>query len=55
VATLNFLADGGDNFATFKQGTNRAFGGLDIDAFVNYLKANDPYTSTPTTRVTQVP
>ena len=55
VATLNFLADGGDGFATFKQGTNRLVGGLDIDAFVNYLKANNPYTATATTRVSQVP
>ena len=54
VATLNFLADGGDNFTTFKQGTNRLVGGLDIDAFVNYLKANNPYTATATDRVNAV-
>ena len=48
VAANNFLADGGDGFATFKQGTNRLIGGLDIDSLRLYLQANDPYT-VPTT------
>jgi 5'-nucleotidase len=55
VAATVFLADGGDNFATFKQGTNKLVGGLDIDALVNYLKANDPTAPTATDRVSQQP
>jgi 5'-nucleotidase len=48
VAANNFLADGGDGFTTFKAGTNRLIGGLDIDSLRLYLQANDPYT-VPTT------
>ncbi len=48
VVANNFLADGGDSFVTFKQGTNRLIGGLDIDSLRLYLLANDPYT-VPTT------
>lgn len=55
VVTNNFLSDGGDNFATFKLGTNKLIGGLDIDSLRSYLQANNPYTATPTTRVTRVP
>ena len=36
-STNNFLSDGGDNFPAFKNGTNKYIGGLDIDAFANYL------------------
>jgi 5'-nucleotidase len=55
VAVTVFLADGGDNFTTFKSGTNKLVGGLDIDALVNYLKANDPTAPTATDRVSQQP
>ena len=41
-------SDGGDGFATFKQGTNRLIGGLDIDSLRLFLQAHDPYT-VPTT------
>jgi 5'-nucleotidase len=44
IVTNNFLADGGDNFPAFRNGTGRYFGGLDIDAFANYLTAHSPYT-----------
>ena len=56
VAANNFLADGGDGFTTFKQGTNRLIGGLDIDSLRLYLQAIDPFP-VPTTldRVTTVP
>ena len=37
IVTNNFLSDGGDNFPAFTKGTNKYFGGLDIDAFANYL------------------
>lgn len=52
IVTNNFLADGGDGFPVFRDAQNKFFGGLDIDAFANYLTAHDPYTPGPTTRIT---
>lgn len=54
VVANNFLSDGGDNFATFKAGTNKVVGGLDIDSLRTYLQANDPVSPTPTDRIKQV-
>jgi 5'-nucleotidase len=51
IVTNNFLADGGDGFPAFTTATNKFFGGLDIDAFANYLTAHDPYTPVPTNRI----
>jgi 5'-nucleotidase len=51
VVVNNFLSDGGDNFATFKSGTNKLVGGLDIDSLRLYLGANDPIAPTPTDRI----
>lgn len=42
VATLNFLADGGDSFTAFKAGTNRLGGPEDLANLVAYLDANTP-------------
>ncbi len=53
IVTNNFLADGGDGFPAFTQGTGKYFGGLDIDAFANYLEANSPYSPAPLTRITK--
>jgi 5'-nucleotidase len=55
VECNSFLSDGGDNFTVFASGTNKYFGGLDIDALANYLTANDPYVPTPTDRIDAVP
>jgi 5'-nucleotidase len=55
VAANSFLSDGGDNFAAFKTGTNKYFGGLDIDALAAYLTANSPYTPVATDRINVVP
>jgi 5'-nucleotidase len=55
VTVNSFLADGGDNFAVLKLGTNRLGGEVDTDAFERYLKANSPYAPTPLNRITQVP
>ncbi|WP_374928832.1 bifunctional metallophosphatase/5'-nucleotidase [Kytococcus sedentarius] len=44
IVTNNFLAGGGDGFATLAEGGNVYFGGLDIDAFRGYLQDNSPYT-----------
>jgi len=55
IATNNFLSDGGDNFAVFKGGTGKYFGGLDIDAFANYLpKTTQPYAPLPLDRITKL-
>jgi len=51
IVCNSFLSDGGDGFGVFANGTNKFFGGLDIDALANYLTANDPYTPTPTDRI----
>jgi 2',3'-cyclic-nucleotide 2'-phosphodiesterase (5'-nucleotidase family) len=42
VTTNNFLADGGDGFTVFTQGTNRIGGGDDLEAFNTYLGVNSP-------------
>jgi 5'-nucleotidase len=55
VAANSFLSDGGDNFAAFASGTNKLIGGLDIDAFANYLTAHSPYTPIETDRITELP
>jgi 5'-nucleotidase len=54
VVLNNFIADGGDNFPTFTQGTDRFIGGLDIDALADHLAASSPYAPTPTSRITVV-
>jgi 5'-nucleotidase len=55
VAANSFLSDGGDNFASFAGGTNKYFGGLDIDAFANYLTLKSPYQPIATDRITMAP
>ncbi|MGW5237808.1 bifunctional metallophosphatase/5'-nucleotidase [Monashia sp. NPDC004114] len=55
IVTNNFLSDGGDNFGAFKGGTDKYFGGLDIDAFANYLSKpeNANYTPGALNRITK--
>ena len=55
IVTNNFLSDGGDGFPAFRTGANKYFGGLDIDAFANYLTKKSPYTPGPLDRVTYTP
>jgi len=55
VVANNFLSDGGDNFAAFKNGTDKYFGGLDIDGFATYLPTVSPYSPLPLDRIVQVP
>ncbi|MBK5227381.1 MAG: bifunctional metallophosphatase/5'-nucleotidase [Actinobacteria bacterium] len=45
VAVNNFLADGGDNFVVLREGTDRLGGDVDIDAFVDYIRAHSPVSS----------
>jgi 5'-nucleotidase len=55
VVANSFLSDGGDNFATFAEGTGKLIGGLDIDAFANYLSAHSPYSPIEADRITILP
>ena len=48
-----FLADGGDNFLVLKQGTNRATGSIDIDAFQRYLESHTPLSPPALSRITR--
>lgn len=50
ITTNNFLADGGDEFTVFQQGTDRIGGGDDLVAFTDYLGANSP-VSAPEDRI----
>jgi 2',3'-cyclic-nucleotide 2'-phosphodiesterase (5'-nucleotidase family) len=47
VVTNSFLADGGDSFSVFTEGTNRVDHGDDLAAFVAYLTANSPVEPPP--------
>ncbi len=47
IVTNNFLADGGDAFTVFTEGTNRAGGGDDLVALTDYLDANDTVSPPP--------
>jgi 5'-nucleotidase len=43
IGTFSFLAQGGDNFGTFKEGTNVKDSGLiDRDGWIDYLTAHQP-------------
>ncbi len=42
VVTNDFLAAGGDNFITFKEGKNLVYGDMLRDVFVEYLKKHSP-------------
>jgi 5'-nucleotidase len=56
VTVNNFLADGGDNFATFATITApRLDGGNDLQAFVNYLGTFSPVAPPSTDRVNEGP
>ncbi|CAA9339240.1 MAG: 5'-nucleotidase [uncultured Nocardioidaceae bacterium] len=57
VTANSFLSDGGDGFSVFAEGTDKYFGGLDIDALAAYLAKpeNTPYTPVETNRITVQP
>jgi 5'-nucleotidase len=55
VTVNSFLADGGDSFTTFVQGTSRIGGGVDLDEFVAWLGANSPVTGPTPNRMQLVP
>ncbi len=57
VTVNNFLADGGDNFTTFKQvaESERLPGGVDLQALTDYLSTFSPVAPPSTGRATLVP
>jgi 5'-nucleotidase len=57
VTVNNFLADGGDNFTTFREvdPSLRIGGGIDLDELVNYLTEFSPVSPPGTDRVNEIP
>jgi 5'-nucleotidase len=57
VTVNNFLADGGDNFTTFRQipASERIGGGEDLDALIDYLGDQSPVAPPGTDRVNELP
>ena len=55
VTMNSFLADGGDGFSVFTQGTNVLGGAVDTDAFEAYFAANSPVAPGAQNRITQLP
>jgi len=56
VTANNFLADGGDNFATFATITGpRLDGGNDLQALINYLGTFSPVSPPSIDRVNELP
>ena len=51
VTMNSFLADGGDNFAAFREGTNTLGGEVDTDAIVAYFAARSPVAPGPRNRI----
>jgi 5'-nucleotidase len=47
VTMNNFLADGGDGFSVFKEGTNQLGGEVDLDSFGRYLMVHSPVSPPP--------
>ena len=56
VTANNFLADGGDNFTTFKYATDKQVWGIDLDALVEYVgQLPQPFTASIEGRATVLP
>ena len=54
VTMNSFLADGGDNFPVFRDGTNKLGGEVDTDALAAYFAANSPVAPGPQNRIIRV-
>ncbi|HVM69652.1 MAG TPA: bifunctional metallophosphatase/5'-nucleotidase, partial [Gaiellaceae bacterium] len=54
VTMNSFLADGGDNFPAFREGTNTLGGEVDTDAIVAYFAAKSPVAPGPQNRIVRV-
>lgn len=57
VTVNNFLADGGDNFTTFREvdPALRVGGGIDLDELINYLGDEGPIAPPGTNRANELP
>lgn len=55
VTVNNFLADGGDGYSVFRNGTNRYVGEIDLDAFARYIESVGTVNPGPQNRITLVP
>ena len=55
VTVNSFMADGGDNYSIFGEGTDRLGGEIDLDALSVYFAANSPVAPGPQDRIIQVP
>lgn len=55
VTVNSFIADGGDQFPVFVEGTNRLGGAVDTDALEAYFLAHSPLTPDPVARITVLP
>lgn len=51
VAVSSFLADSGDRYTVFSEGTERTQGPLDIDALEAYVRAHSPLAAPATDRI----
>lgn len=40
VSANSFLAEGGDTFTVFREGTNRVVGPVDLDALIAYIEGS---------------
>ncbi|MFD0363318.1 bifunctional metallophosphatase/5'-nucleotidase [Nocardia sp. GCM10030253] len=47
ITTNSFLASGGDGFTVFTEGTDKAVGPIDLDAFEAYAKSRPPLQAPP--------
>jgi 5'-nucleotidase len=55
VTVNNYLAEGGDNFATFNKGTNRSLGPRDLEALSAYFDKHSPVSPVTEDRIRRIP
>ncbi len=54
VTVNNFLAEGGDGFEILKEGKDRTWGQIDVEALVDYFAANSPISPPSESRIERV-
>jgi 5'-nucleotidase len=54
VTVNNFLAEGGDGFELLKEGRDRTWGQIDVEALADYFEANSPISAPSESRVERV-
>jgi 5'-nucleotidase len=55
ITANSFIAEGGDGFSVFTQGTNRFSGAVDSEVFADYVGAESPLAPGPQDRITLLP